>query len=231
MPEQLAFEQVLGDRRAVDRDERAALRGRSPRAGPRASSSLPVPLAPSSMTETLVLATRSIVRATRTISGAAVISPPSTRLPSPARSASARFSASMRCRLKRAADDQAELLDVDRLLVEIVGARARSPSARFRARRGREATITLVSGFSAMISSSTAKPSLVPSGSGGRPRSSVTTAGSSARSAAMRAGAVAGDDHLEIVVGPLELRLQPLVVLDDQQLGFALGHHATSVLL
>jgi hypothetical protein len=40
---------------------------------------LPVPLAPSSMTETLVLATRSIVRATFTISGAAVIMLPSTR--------------------------------------------------------------------------------------------------------------------------------------------------------
>jgi hypothetical protein len=51
------------------------------------------------MTETLAFATRSIVRATRTISGAAVINPPSTRLSCPARSERARFSASMRCRL------------------------------------------------------------------------------------------------------------------------------------
>jgi hypothetical protein len=43
----------------------------------------------------------------------------------------------------------------------------------------------LVSGFSSSISASVANPSLVPSGSGGSPRSSVTTAGSSARSAAI----------------------------------------------
>ena len=64
---------------------------------PRASNSLPVPLAPSSMTETLVLATRSIVRATLTISGAAVISRPSTRWSSPTFSASLRFAASIWC--------------------------------------------------------------------------------------------------------------------------------------
>ena len=34
-----------------------------------------------------------------------------------------------------------------------------------------------------------------------------------------RGVAVAGDQHLEIVIGPLELGLQALVVLDDQQLG------------
>jgi hypothetical protein len=60
---------------------------------------LPVPLAPSSITETLVPATRSMVRATRSISGAAVIIPPSTRLSEPTR-ASARFSASIRASLK-----------------------------------------------------------------------------------------------------------------------------------
>jgi hypothetical protein len=37
-----------------------------------------------------------MVRATRTISGAAVIMPPSTRLSEPTRAASARFSASIR---------------------------------------------------------------------------------------------------------------------------------------
>jgi hypothetical protein len=41
-----------------------------------------------------------------------------------------------------------------------------------------DATMTLVSGLMARISVSVAKPSPVPSGSGGRPRSSVTTAGS-----------------------------------------------------
>src|SRR5690606_34754520 len=32
----------------------------------------------------------------------------------------------------------------------------------------------------------------------------------------------------EVVVGPLELRLQPLVILDHEQFRFGLGHHATS---
>ena len=41
--------------------------------------------------------------------------------------------------------------------------------------------MTLASGFSARISVRVAKPSLVPSGSGGRPRSSVTTDGSCSR--------------------------------------------------
>ena len=47
-----------------------------------------------------------------------------------------------------------------------------------------DATMTFVSGRSAMIASRTAKPSVVPSGSGGKPRSRVTTAGSSDRKAA-----------------------------------------------
>jgi hypothetical protein len=49
--EQLGLEQVLGDGGAVDGDERAAAR-RLFSCTARASSSLPVPLAPSSMTDT-----------------------------------------------------------------------------------------------------------------------------------------------------------------------------------
>ncbi len=59
---------------------------------PRASTSLPVPLAPSSNTLTSACATRSMVRVTFSISGAAVIRPPSAM--SPPRSTSRRFSAS-----------------------------------------------------------------------------------------------------------------------------------------
>ena len=33
-----------------------------------------------------------------------------------------------------------------------------------------------------------------------------------------------GDDYFEVVEGPLELALQPGVVLDNQQLGLVLGH-------
>jgi hypothetical protein len=39
-----------------------------------------------------------------------------------------------------------------------------------------------------------------------------------------RAGAVADDGHLEVGPGPFELGLQPGIVLDDQQPGFALAH-------
>ena len=101
----------------------------------RASSSLPVPLAPSSMTETSALATRSMVLRDlehfrrggddRAEDGArrAGFEP-----------AVLRFDL---VQVERAGDDQPKLIDVDRLLVEIVRAHARSLSARFPARRGR----------------------------------------------------------------------------------------------
>ena len=60
---------------------------------PRASSSLPVPDAPSSSTDTSAGATRSMVRVTLSISGAAVSMPPSAVSPS-IRAARRRFSAS-----------------------------------------------------------------------------------------------------------------------------------------
>jgi hypothetical protein len=62
-------------------------------------------------------------------------------------------------------------------------------------------------------------------GSGGRPRSSVTTSGSRAHRR-QRRGAVAHHRDLEILIGPFELGLQPGIVLDDQQT-WAIGHHAT----
>ena len=42
-----------------------------------------------------------------------------------------------------------------------------------------------------------------------------------------RAGLVADDDHLEIGPGPFQLRLQAGIVLDDQQFGFDIRHQAT----
>ena len=93
--EQLGLEQVLGDRGAVDRDEAAAAAparlvdaaGEQFLAG--------AADAPSSITETSVLATRSMVRATFDISGAAVTIVPSTVRSSPTCSSSRRFSSSM----------------------------------------------------------------------------------------------------------------------------------------
>jgi hypothetical protein len=76
--EQLAFQQVFRDRGAVDRHKGAAGPARS-LVQPARQQFLAGAAGASSMTETLVLATRSIVRATFTISGAAVIMLPSTR--------------------------------------------------------------------------------------------------------------------------------------------------------
>ena len=52
--EQLALDQLLGDRRAVDLDERAARAGGSARGSLRATSSLPVPFSPKISTRPLV---------------------------------------------------------------------------------------------------------------------------------------------------------------------------------
>jgi hypothetical protein len=119
--------------------------------------------------------------------------------------------------VQRAAHDQAQRIDIDRLLIEIIGALGDRGQRAF-ARAWPLATITLVSGLSAMISSSTAKPSLVPSGSGGSPdRASPPPALRPQQR--QGAGAIAGDKHVEILVGPFELGLKAGIVLDDQQQG------------
>ena len=84
-----------------------------------------MPLAPSSITETSAEATRSIVLATLSISGAAVMIEPSTVEPPTALEPPVLLLDLVE--VEGARDDQAELVDVDRLLVEIVGAHARSP--------------------------------------------------------------------------------------------------------
>jgi hypothetical protein len=72
--EELAFQQVLGDGGAVDGDEALPLRLEA-WCSPCASTSLPVPLSPSSSTVASLLATFSMVRQTRSISGSRVIRP------------------------------------------------------------------------------------------------------------------------------------------------------------
>ena len=68
--EQFAFEQVLGDRRGVDRDERAlAARGLCS-CSARATSSLPVPLSPVISTVTWLWLSRPMARNTSCIAGA-----------------------------------------------------------------------------------------------------------------------------------------------------------------
>jgi hypothetical protein len=71
---ELAFQQVLRNRRAVDGDEALARRG-DDLCTARARSSLPVPLSPSSSTVASLTPTRSIVRQTRSRSGSRVSRP------------------------------------------------------------------------------------------------------------------------------------------------------------
>ena len=96
---------------------------------------MPVPLAPSSITETSAEATRSIVLATFSISGAAVMIDPSTVAAAP--DSRRRLLLLDLVEVEGAGDDEAELVDVDRLLVEIIGAHRDRLGARFRGRRGR----------------------------------------------------------------------------------------------
>ena len=74
------------------------------------------------MTETSALATRSIVRATLSISGAAVMIEPSTVCASPPLCFEAAVLGLDLVEVEGARDDQPELVDVDRLAVEIIGA-------------------------------------------------------------------------------------------------------------
>ena len=87
--------------------------------------------------------------------------------------------------------------------------------------------MTLVSGLSRRISSSVAKPSLGPVRVG-RQAEVERHHGRFVRAQRLdRAGAVAGADDLIAFVGPFELALQALVVLDDEQHGkFGFVGHA-----
>ena len=104
--------------------------------------------------------------------------------------------------------------------------RRRSRAARSRARRGPRRRSPWCRASARRISASVANPSVVPSGSGGRPRSSVTTAGSSARSSVDRLVAVAGDEHLIAVIGPAQLALQRRD-RPRRSAGVLVGHAAT----
>ena len=153
--EQLGLEQVLGDGGAVDGDELALAR-RSSR-GPRGPA---VPCrcrcAPSSITDTSAVATRSIVLRDLQHLRAPVIIEPSTVAPPPACFEPAVLGLDL-VQGGRRGDDQAELVDVDRLAVEIIGAeRDRLERAFAGAVAG--ATMTLVSGFRRRISSASRSP-------------------------------------------------------------------------
>ena len=127
--------------------------------------------------------------------------------------------------LEGAADDQAELVDVDRLLVEIVGARRDRPERAFaRAVAGGDDHLGLGLQRQDRLQRGEAFGDAVGIGRQAEVERHHRRLGGADE--IDRRVAVGGDQHLIIVIGPAQLALQPLVVLDDQQLGLEVGVHA-----
>ena len=129
-------------------------------------------------------------------------------------------------KLQRPANDQPELLDIDRLPIEVVSAAVDGGQRAFaRAVAARHDDLGV--GFQAhdLVEHGETLAGAVRIGRQAEIESHDGRFFGPQRGD--RAGPVAGDDDVEIVVCPLELRLQTLVILDDQQLGSRLGHHAT----
>ena len=183
----------------------------------RASSSLPVPDAPSSITDTSALATRSIVlrdlqhlrrRAddrAECLAAAGLLQPPVLGL-------------DIRD-VESARDDQSELVDVDRLAVEVVGAKRDRPAACFRERRGptRRSPWCRASASGFRRASRNLRSSR-PDRAAGQGRASPPPARAT-RSASIAASRCRASTHFIVLIGPVQLALQPFVILDDQQHG------------
>ena len=136
--EELALEQVLGDRRAVDRDEARRRAAATGRAAPRASSSLPVPDSP--RISTVARRRRDLLdRAADALHLRVAREDPGHRGAAGCSELQAPVLLLQLVQAVRALDGQAEHVGLERLGAEVVGARARSPSARWRGRSGRSA--------------------------------------------------------------------------------------------
>ena len=120
--------------------------------------------------------------------------------------------------LEGAADDQAELVDVDRLLVEIIGARRDRPERAF-ARAMARGDDHLGLGLERQDRLERREALGDAVGIGRQAEIERDHGGLGRAHQIERRIAVRGDQHLIIVIGPAQLALQPLVVLDDQQPG------------
>ena len=121
--------------------------------------------------------------------------------------------------LEGAADDQAELVDVDRLLVEIIGARRDRPERAFAGAVARgDDHLGLGLQRQDRLERGEAFGDAVGIGRQAEVERDHRRLGRAQQ--IDRGVAVRGDQHLIIVIGPAQLALQPLVVLDDQQLRF-----------
>ncbi len=129
--------------------------------------------------------------------------------------------------LEGAADDQAELVDVDRLLVEIVGAGRDRPK---RALAGAVARGDDDLGLGLQRQDRLQRGEALGDSVGVGRQAEVERDDRRLLRAKQvdRRVAIGGDQHLIIVIGPAQLALQPLVVLDDQQ--FRPGVHAHALI-
>ena len=128
-------------------------------------------------------------------------------------------------KLKGPADDQAELINVDRLLIEIVGTGSDRPQGAFaRAMSGGDDHLCLGLQRQDVLERGKAFAHAVRVGG----KAEVERDHGGFRRANQAEGriAVGSDQHLVIVIGPSQLTLQALVILDDQQLGFYRHVHA-----
>ena len=128
----------------------------------------------------------------------------------------------MLVQLEGAADDQAELIDVDRLLVEIIGARRDRPQRAF-ARAVARGDDHLGVGLQRQDRLERGEALADAVGIGRQAEIERDHRRLGRAQQIDRRVAVRGDQHLVIVIGPAQLALQPFVVLDDQQLGFDMG--------
>ena len=130
-----------------------------------------------------------------------------------------------RVELEGALHDQAELIDVDRLLVEIIGAGGDRPERAFpRAMAGGDDHLGLGLERQDRLQRGEALGDAI----GVRRQAEIERHHRRFRRADKvdRGIAVRGDQHLIIVIGPAELALQPFIVLDDQQAGLHVSIHA-----
>ncbi len=127
--------------------------------------------------------------------------------------------------LEGAPDDQAELIDVDRLLVEIIGAR-RDRAQRTFARAMARGDDHLGAGLERedIVERGEAFGDAVGIGRQAEVQCHHRRLGGAHQ--IDRGVAVGRDQHLIIVIGPAQLALEPFVVLDDQELGLDVHVHA-----
>jgi len=222
VPEQLAFEQGFGNRRAVDRDERALVSGARIVDRPR---------------QQLFPRSARAEQHDGDIGARDALDRPCDlehfrrRGHDPAEHPAARHRVEPRVLgfefvdVECARDDQPQLVDVERLLIEIIG------PARDRAHGGLARTVPrcdddLGAGLQTQNLFERRKALARAVGIGRKPQVERHHIGRVQPQHVDRGRPIARDDDLIILIRPAQLPLQPLIVLDDQELRFFDEAHA-----